>query len=287
MDEFSIRHLLPKRPRDSHKGTFGHVLNLSGCGNYVGASYFSSIAPLKVGCGRSTLASVESVIRSVSSLSPDIILMRLPQTCSDTISSRAINMLIPILKKYDAISVGCGLSLNGDTAKFFRLLMKELNKLQIPTVIDADALTILAGFKHITLPEHVILTPHPMELSRLLGIDVDEILEDPEFYAKKCSKKYDCVTVLKTHQTIIVDKNGEPHVNHTGNSALAHGGSGDVLTGIISGFLAQGLVPYEASILAVHLHGKTAEIASKELTEYSTLASNLLDYIPRAIKEVI
>lgn len=283
MDEFQIKKLLPRRPENSHKGTFGQVLNIAGSCYYSGAAYFSSIAPLKVGCGRSTLASIKPVIKSVAALSPDIILKPLTQTYKGTINPWSIKKILPILKNYDAISIGCGLTVNRDTENFFKKLMQELANKFIPVVIDADGLNILAKKKIVDLPKNTVLTPHPIELARLLEISVEEVLSDVEFYAKKCSKKYDCVTVLKTHKTVVCNKDGEKYINNTGNSALAHGGSGDILCGIITGFLAQGLDAYNASILAVYLHGKAAELASAELTEYSTLASDLLNYIPKAI----
>lgn len=271
-----IKNLLPKRPEDSHKGTFGHVLNIAGSGVYSGAAYFSSIAPLKVGCGKSTLASVDTVLRAVSSLSPDIILMPIDEVKEKIISEH-----------YEAISVGCGLSVNKNTIKFFDEIIKDLNKLQTPVVIDADGLNILASLKIFDLPPNTILTPHPKELSGLMEVTVDNILLQPEFWAKKCCDKYNCTTVLKLHKTIISDNKGSIYTNTTGNSALSHGGSGDVLCGMITGFLAQGLGCFEASVLAVYLHGKAAEIASKELTEYSMLSSDLLSYIPNAIKSIL
>lgn len=287
LDENNIKKLLPKRPEVSHKGTFGHVLNIAGSSFYSGAAYFSSLAPLKVGCGRSTLASTESVCKAVSSLCPDIILMPLDEGRDKTVSPSSIKKLGPILANYEAISIGCGLSKNKKTVQFFEKLIKLLNKSQTPVVIDADGLNSLALSKIVDLPTNTILTPHPKELSRLMGVSVDNILLQPEFWAKKCSDKYNCTTVLKLHKTMIADNNGHFYINNTGNSALAHGGSGDVLCGMISGFLAQGMNCFEASALGVYLHGITAEIASAELTEYSTLSSDLLNYIPKAIKTII
>lgn len=285
MDFNYIKSLLPKRPEDSHKGMFGQVLNIAGSGFYSGAAYFSSIAPLKVGCGRSTLASVEVVLRAVASLAPDIILKPLPETKEKTISPKALEILSPVLKNYDVISIGCGLSINKGTEKFFKKLIYELKETDIPLVIDADGLNILANI-NVNLPKNTILTPHPTELSRLLGVSTIEILEDTEMWARKCSRKYNCITVLKTHKTVISDVEGKTYINETGNSALSHGGSGDVLCGMITGFLAQCVKPYEACILASYLLGRASEIASKELTEYSTLTSDLLNYVHLAIREL-
>lgn len=286
IDENYVKNLLPKRPKDSHKRTFGSALNIAGSGFYIGAAYFSSISALKVGCGLATLASAEIVLSAVSTLSPDIILMPLEETKSKTISPKAIKKLKAVLDKYDVISVGCGLFTNKYTIKFFEELMKILSKFETPVIIDADGLNILSNLKNIVIPKNVVLTPHPKELSKLMGINVKDVLLQPEFWVKKCCKKYCCTTVLKLHKTMVADTKGNFYVNNTGNSALSHGGSGDILCGMISGFLAQGLNCFDASILAVYLHGLAAEIASRELTEYSTLSSDLLNYIPKAIKSI-
>lgn len=286
-NENYVKKLLPKRPLDSHKGTFGHVLNIAGSGFYIGAAYLSSLAPLKVGCGRSTLASVQSVLSSVSSLTPDVILMPLEETKEKTISANAIKKLEKTLDKYDVISIGCGLSLNEETEVFVEELMHILKNSKAPVIIDADGLNIIAAQKILDLPLDTILTPHPMEMARLMGVNTEQILLQPDFWVKKCADKYNSTVVLKTHKTIVSDTKGNFYENTTGNTALSHGGSGDVLCGMSAGFISQGLNSFDASILAVYLHGKTAEIASKDLTEYSTLASDLLKYIPSAIKTIL
>lgn len=274
-NEYKIKNLLPKRPENSHKGTFGHVLNIAGSKFYTGAAYFSSIAPLKVGCGLSTLASTETALQSVSVLSPDIILLPLK------------NLKKEKLNNFQAISIGCGLSQEKDSAKLFKKVIKILADSSLPVVIDADGLNILSKLKNIKLPEKSILTPHPKEMSRLMRVSVESILEQPEIWIKKCAEKYNATIVLKLHKTLVADNNGNFYENHTGNSALSHGGSGDVLCGMITGFLAQGVNIFEACCLGVYLHGLAGELASRELTEYSVLASDLLKYIPQAIKSII
>ncbi|MEI8128913.1 MAG: NAD(P)H-hydrate dehydratase [bacterium] len=275
-DEKYVKTLLPKRLENSHKGTFGHVLNIAGSEFYTGAAYFSSVAPLKVGCGLSTLAAPDFVLKTVSDLSSDVILSYLKMV------KVGINS-----NYYDVVSIGCGLSVNKNTIKFFDELIKVLNKLDMPVVIDADGLNILSLLKISKLPINTILTPHPKELSRLMSVSVEDILSQPEFWVKKCCEKYNCTTLLKLHRTLVADNGKNFYVNNTGNSALSHGGSGDVLTGMISGFLAQGMGCFEASILGVYLHGKTGEIAAEKLSEYSVLASDLLKYIPQSIKTIL
>lgn len=279
-----IKNILPKRPQNGHKGIFGHVLNIAGSGFYVGAAYFSSIVPLKVGCGKVTLASVEQVLNSVSALSPDIILK--PVAKGKTIPEKALKQIASSLSDFSVISIGCGLSNEKTTCKFFKNFIKILPKINKPIVIDADGLNILSQMKNVKLSQNVVLTPHPKELSRLLNVPVDNILSQPEFWVNKCCEKYDCITILKLHNTIISDNNGHTYINNTGNTALSHGGSGDVLTGMLSGFLAQGLNCFDTAVLSVYLHGLAAEIASEELTEYSVLASDLFKYISKAIKKI-
>lgn len=286
-DENYIKTLLPKRPECGHKGTFGHVLNIAGSCFYTGAAYFSSISALKVGCGRSTLASVKMVLKSVSTLGPDIILMPLESTSEDTISPKALTTLEKVFGNFEAISIGCGISQNNDTINFFEKCLKSLMKFPVPIVIDADGLSMLGKKQIPQLPRNVVLTPHPKEMSMLMNVNIDNIVSQPEFWARKCAEKYNCTAVLKLHNTIIADNKGHFYVNQTGNTGLSHAGSGDILCGMISGFLSQGLDCFEASVLAVYLHGKTAQIASKDLTEYSTISSVLLDYIPRAIKSIL
>ena len=191
------------------------------------------------------------------------------------------------------ILIGCGL---GDNEKLFldvvnSLLTPPPNPLpqgagEVQTlIIDADGLNILSKNK-IELPKNTIITPHPLEAARLLGVSLEEILEDLEGASKKLVEKYNCTVVLKTHRTIIRDKKNY-FVNQHGNSALAKAGSGDVLAGIIAGLSAQKLCPFEATKLGVYLHSRAGEIASGELTEYSVLASDLPKYLHLAIKEIL
>ena len=153
-------------------------------------------------------------------------------------------------------------------------------------VIDADALNIIPKFDINKLPENSIITPHPMELSRLLKISIDEIQANRIESAQKASKKYGCTTILKGNETVVCTKDLEIYTNTTGNSSMAKAGSGDVLTGILSGLLAQGLTTKQAALLGVYLHGLSGDIARRDLSEYSVLASDLIKYLPEAIKVI-
>lgn len=275
--ETNIKSFLPRRIQNSHKGTFGHVLNIAGSKYYTGAAYLSSVPALKVGCGLVTLASEAAALQAAASLCPDIILSPVAKINKE------------FLQNFQAISIGCGLSQEKHFQYKFKKVLNLLKDTKTPIVIDADGLNILANTnkKDIKLPNNIILTPHPKEMSRLMNIKVEDILADSEYWVKKCCEKFNCTTVLKLHRTLIADFNGNFYKNTTGNTALSHGGSGDVLCGMITGFLAQGVSCFEASVLGVYLHGLAGELASEDLTEYSTLASDLINYIPKAIKTIV
>ena len=262
---------LPERKQFSHKGTFGKVLNIAGSEYYTGAAYLSSIAALKTGCGYAALSSSPKVINTVSLRTSDIVFIPITE----------VKKKIP---EFDVISVGCGLSTDLSVSILYKSILETLAGTDKPVIIDADGLNMLSKMKkEVKLPENLIITPHPKEASRLLGVEVEDILEKPMKFAKELSKKYHAVTVLKLHSTVVCSAENDIYVNTTGNSSLAKAGSGDVLTGMISGLIAQKMSNFEAAKLAVYLHGKTGEIASGMLSEYSVLASDLLKYIPCAI----
>ncbi len=263
---------MPNREQDSNKGTFGKVLNFSGSRNYIGAAYLSTVSVLKSGGGFAALASEKDIIRTVSTLLPEAVYLS---------RKEGINSI----KSYTVVLIGCGLGLEQKSKNLFKNVINKINNTQIPAVIDADGLNILSE-TNIKLPVNVIITPHPLEAARLLKVKLEDILADLEGSAKKLTEKYNCVTVLKTHRTVICSKNNL-FVNKHGNSALAKAGSGDVLAGIIAGLLAQKMPAFEAAKLGVYLHSRTGEIASEDLSEYSVLASDLPIYLHKAIKEIL
>lgn len=262
---------LPQREQFSNKSTFGKVLNIAGSEYYTGAAYLSSVSALKVGCGYVALSSSPKVLNTIALRSSDIVFIPI-----DELKKR--------IADFNVISIGCGLSTELSASIMFKSALETLSKQTSPVIIDADGLNLLSKMKEgVNLPENLIITPHPKEASRLLNVDVEKIVNKPMMYAKKLSKKYNSTTVLKLHSTVVCSKDLDIYINETGNSALAKAGSGDVLTGMISGLCAQGLDCFEAAKLGVYLHGKTGEIASGMLSEYSVLASDLLTYIPMAI----
>lgn len=281
-----VSKFLPQRVQISNKGTYGNVLNIAGSMFYPGAAYLSSISALKVGAGASMLATATDVIPIVASNSPDITFLDLGQSPLGTIPKDGIKYLNGVANSH-AISIGCGLSTLGGTKSFIMSFLKNNIDSQTPIIIDADAINTLAMENKKAFPLNSIITPHPLELSRLLEVDVKEIQSNRVKWAWEASKYFDCIVLLKGHESIIAIPNGKIFINPTGNSALSKAGAGDVLTGMIAGFCAQGTALENAACLAAYLHGLCGEIASRTQGEYSVLASNLPNVIPMAIKEIL
>lgn len=261
---------LPTRPENSNKGTFGKILNIAGSEFMPGAAYLSSVAALKIGAGYVELASDKNTLKTIACLLPELVLI-------------PTEKIEEYLESATVISVGCGLSTNNEAVELLKKVIN--NRKNRPTVIDADGLNILSN-NPVKLDKNTILTPHPKEASRLLNCSLNEVMENLQHSAKEISVKYNCITVLKTHNTVVTDSENY-HINKTGCSALSKAGTGDVLCGMISGLLAQNMKPYDAAVLGVHLHGLAGELAAKDLTEYGVLASELVKYIPTAVKSAL
>lgn len=331
-----IKTLLPPRQDNSHKLTFGHVLNIAGSIHYRGAAYLSSVAALRMGAGYVTLASSPGVCQSVSGLTPNIVMHPLltrpivyakinpttPESMSfglqsidtESIDVKALTQIHTLLEKASVITVGSGLSIaqskdeyiatatqtsNMEIAEgnhgFFFALLGALQTRSQSMVFDADALNFMSHRLHkpprqsntpLLFPKNSIITPHPKELARLLNIDVAAIQADRVHYATKAAQQFRAVVVLKGHHSVI--SNGDStFINPTGNNALAKAGTGDVLTGMIGGCCAQGMSPFNAACLGVFLHGLCGDLAASDVSNYCVLASDLIDYIPKAIKHLL
>lgn len=277
-----VRKIFPVRDDNSNKGSFAKVLNIAGSTNYSGAAFLSSVSALKTGAGFVSLACPDVIINRIAPSMPEVTYIQLETAKEGCISE---NNSTDFVKNYDIISIGCGLSVNENTVNYLKKLLPEISN-EKKLIIDADGINILAKLNDNFVLKNAIITPHPMELSRLLNVDIKEILDNREKYARITAEKFECVTVLKGHNTIITDGNNL-FINTSGNSALAKAGSGDVLTGIIAGMLSQHLTLLEAAKVGVFLHGLAGEIASEDLTKYSVLASDVINYIPFAIQDII
>ncbi len=282
----NVNRLLPFRPPDGNKGTFGNILVIAGARGFSGAAAMAATSALKVGGGLVRLAAPKGILDALESKLLEVVKIPLPQTDDETISPDATNILLQHLGKIDVVVIGPGITTHPETAKF---LFKFLPHVSVPVIIDADAINIIAQnikfLKKIRTP--FILTPHPGELSRLTKWTPQEINLKRVDLAPQLAKEFGGVLILKGAPTVIASPEGEVYINPTGNSGLASAGSGDVLVGMISGFLAQNLPPTEASTIAVFLHGLCAELAMEESNEYALTAGDLITYIPDSINYVM
>ncbi|MGB9597299.1 MAG: NAD(P)H-hydrate dehydratase [Candidatus Poribacteria bacterium] len=280
-----IKTLLPKRPRDGHKGLFGRVLVISGSVGLTGASAMASLSALRVGAGLVTLGVPESLNPIMEVKLTEVMTLPLPETSYQTLSLQSYDIIMQMVDKFDVIAIGPGLSRNRETMDLVQRLCKDI---KIPKVIDADGLNALAEDKDSLkkLGEKTVLTPHPGEMARLTDKTISDVQADRIDIAVNFAKEYGVVLVLKGVPTVVADPSGEAYLNTTGNPGMASGGTGDVLTGAITGFLAQGLDEKNSAILGVYVHGLAGDLASIDKGECGLIAGDLIDFLPKAIKKI-
>ena len=273
--------LLPRRP-DVHKGDFGHIFILAGSARFSGAAVLSGEAAIRSGAGLVTLGIPKSLNSAIIKIKPkEVMTLPLPETSDGSLSSAGYKKIKDFVKNADVLVVGPGLTQNKSTQGLTRKVISKIDK---PVVIDADGLNALVG--HLDLVGFArILTPHPGEMARLLGFSIKKVQDNRIYITRKFAKDYKVTLVLKGHDTIVADFNGNLYINKTGNPGMATAGSGDVLTGMIAAFLAQGLKAFDASKYAVYLHGLAGDLAAKEKTQLGMIASDIIDKIPEAVKK--
>ncbi len=254
-----VAHWLPHRPPDAHKGHFGHLLVVAGRRGRAGAAALAARAGVRAGAGLVTVATALDAVSPIQARVPEAMVDPLPT--GDDGSARG-DGIEESLAKVTAVAVGPGLGL-GEGPR--RLLYRILEAWSGPLVLDADALTLLAGqlerLKGRSAP--TVLTPHPGELARLLGISSAKVQEDRPAWARRAAELSGCTVVLKGFHTLVAEAEGPLWINPTGSPGLASGGAGDVLTGCIAAFLAQGLPARQAAATGVYLHGRAAQLAGK------------------------
>ncbi len=279
---------LLRRKINSHKGDFGHVLILAGSAKFSGSAILCAGACLRAGAGLVTLGIPESLNTAFIKIKPpEAMILPLAQTKEATLSETAYRQINEFCKKIDVLVIGPGLSQNSSTQK---LIKKIISKINLPRVIDADGLNALVGNLQIlrntrgVTGNTTLLTPHPGEMARLLGVSNAEVQKDRKKVAKVFVKMYNVILVLKGYLSIVAQKDKKLYINKTGNPGMAKAGSGDVLTGIIAAFLAQKLSGFQAAQYATYLHGLAGDLAAKEKSVLAMVASDIIDKIPAAIK---
>ena len=281
----SVRALLPSRPRDANKGTFGRLLVVAGSINYIGAAYLACEGAMRVGTGLVTLATAKSLQPSLKLIEATYI--PLPESEPGIISKEAVPVIRERLANYDAMLLGCGLGQDPETAQFLRELLFDGSP-GTPVVVDADGLNILARIPQWwqMLEGKAVLTPHPGEMSRLVGKPVAEIQKGRVESALKAAAEWKQTVVLKGAFTVVASSGGEVRISGAANPGLASAGTGDVLSGVIAGLMAQGLSPFDAASCGVYLHAMAGELVREGLGDTGMIASDLLLRLPLVIKRL-
>ena len=289
MSDPAAADLLPARPLDSHKGTYGHLLIVAGSRNFVGASVLAAMAAHRVGAGLVTLATPESVYPIAASKLTETIHLPLPEDADGRVDATAAEVIKGRLGGYSALAVGCGLGLSeGTTAFIERLFLVDTDLPMPPVVIDADGLNNLARCEAWPARLHTlaVLTPHPGEMATLTGQSTADVQADRLAVAGDSAAQWEQTLLLKGAHSVVASPDGRQCILPFANPALAAGGTGDVLTGIIGGLLAQGLTPYDAARLGGYLHGTAGDAARRANGDAGIVASDLLPYLPTLIHDL-
>ena len=279
----NLKSLLHRRP-DSQKGDYGHVLVIGGSVGFAGAPMLSALSALRSGAGLVTLAVPEEIYFVVASQMLEVMVHPLPAPEQGTLGPGSWAALQPLLAKADVIAVGPGLSQNPSAQKFVQKLIASTD---LPVVLDADGINAFAGRSRPLLRKAqgpVVITPHPGEMARLLGISVDAVQRNRVKVAKETAKQLRVTVVLKGHRTVVASPAGETYTNTTGNPGMATAGAGDVLTGIIAALIGQHLDPFTAAKAGVYLHGLAGDLAARRVGQISLIAGDLLAELPAAFR---
>jgi NAD(P)H-hydrate epimerase len=309
-----VAPLLPHRPRNAHKGTFGKVLLVVGSINYTGAAYLAAAGAVRVGAGLVTLAVPAAIHGALAAKISEATFLLLPQAMG-VVAPDAVRLLVEKLDGYQAVLLGSGLTQEKEALEFVHKLFQaetppkrkgrigfqvgggpeEKNdegerSIFPPLVVDADGLNALAALEEDEwwrrLPASSVLTPHPGEMARLMGVEARDVQADRLAAATEMAARWGHVIVLKGAYTVVAEPGGRAVVSPFATPALATAGSGDVLAGVIVGLLAQGLSPLDAAVSAVYLHGLAGDWAAEEIGPAGVAASDLLPRLPKALRTV-
>ncbi|HEV8143218.1 MAG TPA: NAD(P)H-hydrate dehydratase [Methylomirabilota bacterium] len=285
VEQEDVTRHFPRRRRDAHKGTYGHLLVVAGSVGKTGAAALAADAALRAGVGLVTVATAASQQPILAGLVVEAMTAPLSDGATGSIGREAWTALTELVAARDAVAVGPGLGLDAETHEIARRLVSET---PAPMVVDADALTALVG--HLDLlrkaPAPRCLTPHPGELARMLGVTTADIQRDRIGVARDFATTYRVHLVLKGAVSVVATAEGLVILNPTGNPGMASGGTGDVLTGMVGAFLARGLAPDDAVVSAVYLHGLAGDIAAERMGEESLIARDVIAALPDAFARV-
>jgi len=288
IDSELARSLLPKRPLEANKGSFGRVLVVAGSINYIGAAYLACTGAIRVGAGLVTLATATSLQPILAAKLTEVTYLPLPESRPGVILSGAAKFIHQESGNYNVLLLGCGLGQSQSAISFIKSILFESKPAPPSLVLDADTLNTLAKIPKWwqRLTTDAILTPHPGEMARLAGVSVDEVQSDRVGIAEKLAREWHKTIVLKGAYTVIAAPDGQSRVSPVANPGLASAGTGDVLAGAIAGLLAQGLSPFDAATCGVFLHSEAGEMVKARLGDAGMIASDLLPVLPLVIKQL-
>ena len=277
--------LIPPRFPSAHKGTFGHAGIVAGSPGKTGAPALAGLGALRIGTGLVTVATPQSITPIVEAKLLEIMTMAIPETPKHLLGPKACRTLLRFSQDKSAVAIGPGM---GVASSITKLLSQLLPEIDAPCVLDADALNNFIS--HLDVFSHMkhtpILTPHPGEMARLLATTSSKkVNEDRIGIARKFATTYKVILVLKGANTVIANPQGEIVICPTGNAGMASAGMGDVLTGMISGLLAQGLAPWDAARVGVYIHGLAGDLGAHAIGEQGLIASDVISAIPPALKQ--
>ncbi|MBB6218798.1 NAD(P)H-hydrate epimerase [Anaerosolibacter carboniphilus] len=284
--ETMIRNILPRRKNDTHKGNYGKAYIVAGSMGMTGAAMLTCEAVFRSGAGLLKVAIPQSLNSIMETRLIEAITVPLPELKKGVVGISDIEKIIKTMKESDVIAVGPG---SGQTRELEEVLRNIFEEATIPIVLDADALNSLAHRLDMLklLKSTAVLTPHIGEMARLINIPIEEIQRNKIQIAMEFAQKWKVILILKGARTVIASPEGKVFINTTGNPGMATAGSGDVLTGIVTGFLAQGIQPLEAALAAVYMHGAAGDRAAVRIGEYGLMAGDIVVELPHAIKEIV
>ena len=283
-----VQSVLPPRPALANKGSFGKVMVVAGSERYTGAAYLACSGAMRVGAGLVTLATTPTVQSIVAPSLIETTYLPLPEVHRGIPSPEAAGLLHKELDDYNVLLMGCGLGQSPLMTDFIRNMLFGRTPPRLPLVLDADALNTLAKIPDWwqQLPDDAILTPHPGEMSRLVGVTVAEVQSDRIGTARRAAREWHKTVVLKGAYSIVASDNGQCMISAIANPGLASAGTGDVLAGVIAGLRAQGMPPFIAAGCGVHLHGRAGETVCTRLGDAGMVAGDLLPELPLVIKTI-
>jgi ADP-dependent NAD(P)H-hydrate dehydratase / NAD(P)H-hydrate epimerase len=285
LDRRAVAGALRRRIPDAHKGAFGHLLIVAGSPGKAGAAVMAARGALRSGAGLVSVAAPNGIVPVIQAQVAEAMCVPSWESIEGTVGLGAEEELLKAANKLSACVIGPGLSAHYETVQAVRGLIQGL---KVPAVVDADGLNALAGFTDLLKKAKgpLILTPHPGEMGRLLGMPPHEVQKDRAGIAVAFARDHKVTLVLKGAGTVVATPSGQVFINSTGNPGMASGGTGDVLSGMIGGFLAQGCDATASACLGVYAHGLAGDLAAEEQGEVSMIAGDLIGRIPEAMKEI-